>query len=83
MATAKTQPLSTPDDRSWGYRFGCDGVVTKREACRLLGDVHERTLYRRIAERVLRKGYAKPNQKRSGLRICRRSIEDYLAACKV
>lgn len=56
----------------WGYEFGVDGVVTMSEAMTLLALSHD-TIKRRAAEGRLRIG-------RDGghVKVCRRSISDYL-----
>ena len=73
------QPLQTPAEKRWGYRFGERGVVPIAEAASLLGK-SERTVERRIEQGYLRRGYAKPGVPQSGIVVCRRSLDDYLAS---
>jgi len=65
--------LNITADAEWGYRFGIDGVVTMREACELLALSHD-TIKRRAAEGRLRLG-----NDGGRIKVCRRSIADYLS----
>lgn len=68
------EPLSDAD-RSYGYRFGCEGIVAIPQACEMLGGVSEATLFRRIADDKFRVG-------REGGRtvICKKSLINYIAS---
>lgn len=78
MAT-KTTP--SPAEKRWGYPFGERGVLPIAEAAALLGR-SERTVERRVEQGYLRRGYAKPGIPQSGIVICRRSLNEYLASCE-
>ena len=71
-SVAEPDLISLADER-FGYRFGCDGLMTVGEAARFLG-MSRWTLARRIDEGRIRRG-------RDGRRvvICRRSVADYVA----
>lgn len=75
MATATKSELQSPASMRWGYEFGCDGIVSIREAAKMLGGVSLTTVYRRISEGLLRHGV-------DGGRaiICRRSLTEYIAS---
>ncbi len=74
IATAVADELVTPADRRFGYRFGCEGVLTISQVIDALGGVSRATVYRRIDEGLLRKG----KDKRRAV-ICRRSLREYLS----
>lgn len=68
------QTLKGPADEMYGYAFGCDGLVSFKEACKLLGGICSKTLYRRIADGSIRKG--KLGTKKAV--ICKRSLQEYI-----
>lgn len=60
-------------DKSWGYNFGCDGLMNASEAGKFLG-VSDRQLDRLASERHIRKGRMPGNGHRS---FCRRSVVEF------
>lgn len=72
--TKRKTELTRPADHRWGYEFGCDGLVSYREARELLGGMSKRTFYRRIAKEVFRTG-----KEESRAVVCRRSLREYLS----
>ena len=62
-----------------GYPIGCDGWLTIKEAARLMG-VSDRTVERRIKARSIRAyGTAAEPDARGGVRVCRRSVDIFIA----
>lgn len=79
MATATaatTTELLSEADKRFGYRFGVDGVMGFDEACTFMGNISRDTLYRRIADELIRKG-RHPKNGRSV--VCRRSVTSYVS----
>lgn len=76
MATAQREKL-IGDDKVHGYKLGCDGFVSSREARLLLG-ISYITLWRRIRDGHIRKG--KHPGGHNG--ICRRSLQVYIERMK-
>lgn len=74
MIATSNEELITPADRSFGYRFGCEGVLSIEKAREALGGVCRMTIYRRVNEGLLRKG-----QDKRRVVICRRSLREYLS----
>lgn len=74
MGKTSTSQLTSPADKTHGYKFGCDGVVSVKEARVRMGKVSKATIYRRFAEGVIRRG-------RDGGRaiVCLRSLTEYLS----
>lgn len=68
---ADDNPL-TGSDKHYGYRFGCDGLLSRVEVARILGR-STRTIDRMIAEGTLRRG-----KDGRAVSVCRRSIDEYL-----
>ena len=64
-------------DRTWGFAFGVDGVVSIREACRLMS-IGRSTLYQLFEQEKLRRG----NIGRKVV-VCRRSIDEHLKLAEV
>ena len=62
----------SPAERKFGYPFGVDGVIGRKQAEQLLA-CHTATLYRLCQKGIVRRG-------RLGgrARFCRRSITEYL-----
>lgn len=76
MATSITSTNALKGaDKSFGYAFGCEGLVSTEEAMQILA-VSRYTLDRRVADHSLRKG-RHPGGGR--VAFCRRSIREYLA----
>lgn len=68
-----------PSDEMFGYIFGCDGLMSMDEVCTFLGkDVAHDTVDRLIAENKLRAGNLRG--KRGRVRICRRSLMEYVSS---
>ncbi|MFG0332543.1 MAG: helix-turn-helix transcriptional regulator [Maioricimonas sp. JB049] len=61
-------------DQYYGYQFGCDGLLTVREVEDLLR-VSRSTIWRMCADGTLRKGRDEARRK---VRICRRSVSEYI-----
>lgn len=59
-------------DKQWGFKFGVDGLLTIEQTQTFLG-VSQRTVYRLINDRSLRRGYVRKKPV-----ICRRSVAEYL-----
>lgn len=76
--------VATPAEAKWGYRFGVNGTCTVEEAARRLS-VTTRTVWTMINQGLIRKGNIITTTK-AGARgkavICRRSLDDHLAACE-
>lgn len=71
MATAWDED-ARPANRAYGYPFGVDGVLTVPQAMEFLA-CSKSTLYRLMRSGKLRRGKIGPV-----VRICRRSIANYL-----
>lgn len=71
---AVTEEKTSPADERYGYQFGCDGVVSVRDAMEALGGVSKATIYRRFEEGLLRHGREKGRAV-----VCRRSLREYLS----
>lgn len=72
-------------DRKWGWEFGEDGLMTPDEACDLIGCGRTK-LDQLLADRVLRKGKDpnfNPNSKGTRVKICRRSVREYIRSMEV
>ena len=69
----------TKADRAAGYRLGCEGWADMNESADMLG-VSTRTVERRIEAGVLRafKTGEAVGDRRSGVRVCRRSVAEYI-----
>lgn len=66
-------------DKQFGYRFGCDGLMSIDEACKFLGGVSRHTLARRADAGLIRTG--RQSDRGSGRTVfCRRSVEEYAAS---
>ena len=76
MMETKQNNKLTGADAEYGYRFGCDGMMSLSDACDHLG--RSRWTIGRLVERgVLRRGKDPQTQRVS---ICRRSIREYIAS---
>lgn len=75
MANTKTK--LTGADKTWGFRFGEDGVVSVNEAMRILS-VGRTKLYELFDDGKVRRG----NIDRKVI-VCRRSILEYLKTVEV
>jgi hypothetical protein len=64
-------------DRQWGYRFGVDGVVCPRDAMARLS-IGRTTLWRKLRSGLIRYGKEPGDSRQSRVRICSRSLEDYI-----
>jgi excisionase family DNA binding protein len=62
----------TGADKTWGFLFGVDGLLTLDQAQGFLG-VSQRTVYRLLDDGVLRRGKV-----RGKVVICKRSVLEYL-----
>jgi hypothetical protein len=79
MATVTASPTET----KWGYRFGVDGLVDITEAASQLGGVHKRTVERMAKDGLIRMGeIGRANSQRGRLKICKRSLADYIKSCE-
>lgn len=74
MSLTVIHTAETDSDRSWGYRFGCDGIVSLADAAVMLAGVSTRTVERRIVDGLLR-----PGKLGGRLVICRRSLNEYIS----
>ena len=72
-----TEDDISPAERKFGYPFGVDGVVGRKQAEHLLA-CHTATLYRLCKRGMIRRG-----RLGSRARFCRRSIGDYLRTLEV
>ncbi len=85
MSTAATLSIVGSDgpteaDEKFGYEFGCDGLVSRDEACQLLGGVSVDTLEDLYRENKIRKGKM-PGRRVVG--ICRRSLRNYIRSMEL
>ena len=84
MSTETTEQL-TGADADYGYRFGCDGLVSLPKAARIL-DVHENTIRNYCEQGLLRKGKrplpSGEKSKNSKTVVCRRSLDRYIEMTK-
>lgn len=64
-------------DTEWGYQFGVDGVCSLQEAMELLA-LSRDTIKRRANDGLLRLG-----EDGGRVRVCRRSIQEYLRGIEV
>ena len=62
-------------DRKYGYRFGCDGLMSIEETCEFL-NISRWTLNARIDAGHIRKGKHLDGR---AVVICRRSVQEYLS----
>jgi|688.fasta_scaffold483403_2 excisionase family DNA binding protein len=70
---------ANPTDTKWGYRVGVDGLVDIAEAAKLLGGVHRRTVERMAKDGLLRRcEIGRAGKQRGRIKICRRSLMDYI-----
>ena len=70
-------PLSGAD-AEFGYVFGCEGLMTVDEVCETLS-ITRWTIDKLHGDKSLRKGHITGNR----VRICRRSVREYLATLEV
>jgi hypothetical protein len=63
-------------DKRYGYRFGCDGLMSFTEAREFLGRISKDTLYRKIHAGLIRKGTHTDGRRAV---ICRRSVLEYVS----
>jgi hypothetical protein len=64
-------------DKSWGFRFGVDGVVSVRDAIRHLS-IGRTKLYELFDAGLLRRGHVGTK-----VVICKRSMSEYLKTVEV
>lgn len=74
-------PISR-SDRQHGYRIGCEGWATKKEAAELLGR-SERTVERLTDRGKLRAYKLDGDSDQSRVSICRRSLAVLVGRCEV
>lgn len=65
-------------DAKFGYEFGCEGLMTVDEACKMLS-LTRWTIDKLHLEGKLRKGHITGGR----VRICRRSVREYLATLEI
>jgi hypothetical protein len=78
-ATHRQPEAPTPlagADKQYGFRFGCDGLMSVPQAREFLGDISKHTLYRKIRAGLIRKGNIGEGGRTV---ICRRSVIEYIA----
>lgn len=74
---------ANPTETKWGYRFGVDGLVDIAEAALQLGGVHRRTVERMAKDGLIRIGeVGRANKQRGRLKVCKRSLSDYIKSCE-
>ncbi|MDB5344334.1 MAG: DNA-binding protein [Schlesneria sp.] len=61
-------------DKSWGYVFGVDGLMSCEQATAFLGDLSRSSMERLVEGGKIRQGRPKP---RGFLKFCRRSVREY------
>lgn len=67
------KPSISAASRQFGYTFGDEGVVTMKEACRLLGMCRDTVKLKAAA------GQIRIGSDGGRIKLCRRSIREYLA----
>jgi hypothetical protein len=77
-ATRSYDAPVTESDRHYGYRLGCDGYESKFAVASRVG-VSDRTV-QRWCEAGLVRFIKLDDDKRGGVRICTRSVTEYLAS---
>lgn len=72
MMTAKPKIFGSAADEQWGYKFGCDGLLTVDAAGEFLS-ISGRTLDRLSVQGKIRKGRFPSNVRA----FCKRSVIDF------
>lgn len=76
MRAAETKSKS---ERTWGYRFGVDGLMTFQEVMKHLA-IGRTAVFELIEKQEIRKGRPKGESQQRRYRICKRSVLDYCAS---
>ena len=79
VAATATLPPLTKADKAHGYRLGCEGYLTADEAAKHSG-VSTRTVRRWCDEKWVRFYKLDPKEPKSAVRICRHSLDKFLAS---